>query len=357
MFIAKLGLTIQLINSVVTTQQPISFYEESIHLNNKPQHIYTLEANLDNPFFTFDNELSYNKIYGFEKTSDMTKKNHSLAGVNGMFYDYYGRQLGALIKNGEVVSLTNLTTPIVSFLENDKVYIGEMSIKSYVIGKEHTIRINTINDSPEEKKWALYSNIYGNTTRINRRCINYIIKDNHINEILVSKEPVVIPEDGYVLSYITDTIENDELFTIGEHIQIDYQINKDIGPIREAFQSGGWLVKDGKNISKGFEPFIGNTNIPNPRTLIGVSKDNKLIIKVIDGRQPGYSAGISGFEAAQLMIEEGSRDAVYLDGGASSTLVINDKLINKPSGGEERKVAHSILINFNKKIKFLDGIF
>ena len=63
----------------------------------------------------------------------------------------------------------------------------------------------------------------------------------------------------------------------------------------------------------------------------------------VDGRQPGYSVGLSDVEGAELMRSLGARDAVNLDGGGSATMVIRGRVVNSPSDDEgERPVADSL---------------
>jgi exopolysaccharide biosynthesis protein len=88
-----------------------------------------------------------------------------------------------------------------------------------------------------------------------------------------------------------------------------------------------------------------------PRTAVGVTKDNKLLFVTVDGRQPELSNGISLDNLANLMIQLGAVDAMNLDGGGSTTLVIFDTIVNFPSDkdsdgnpGKERAVANSIVV-------------
>ncbi|BBM85370.1 phosphodiester glycosidase family protein [Candidatus Uabimicrobium amorphum] len=89
---------------------------------------------------------------------------------------------------------------------------------------------------------------------------------------------------------------------------------------------------------------IGNTTQKQPRTALGYTPDQHLLIVVVDGRQTS-SAGISLIELADIFVNLGAEKALNLDGGGSSTLVINGDLINRPQGGEiEREVASAIVI-------------
>jgi exopolysaccharide biosynthesis protein len=74
-----------------------------------------------------------------------------------------------------------------------------------------------------------------------------------------------------------------------------------------------------------------------PRTAAGVSRDGRTLwLVVVDGRQPGWSVGMTLPELAELMIGLGAYDAVNLDGGGSSTLIYRsgpaaETFVNRPS--------------------------
>lgn len=106
---------------------------------------------------------------------------------------------------------------------------------------------------------------------------------------------------------------------------------------------GSLLVDDGVNLGATARVAPADRN---PRTGLGVSQDGKrLVIMVIDGRQPGWSDGVTLSQLADLMIEFGSFDAINLDGGGSSSLVYDDgteRIFNRPSDGTFRGVANHL---------------
>ena len=86
-------------------------------------------------------------------------------------------------------------------------------------------------------------------------------------------------------------------------------------------------------------------NARNPRTAAGVYADGTLVLLVVDGRQPGVSTGFTISELRQLMLRMGVADALNLDGGGSSTLVIDGELANSPSDADgARAVADALII-------------
>ncbi|MBW3601117.1 MAG: phosphodiester glycosidase family protein [Actinobacteria bacterium] len=83
----------------------------------------------------------------------------------------------------------------------------------------------------------------------------------------------------------------------------------------------------------------------NPRTLAGVTGDGHLLLVAADGGRPRRSLGLSFSESARLMRSLGAVDAVNLDGGGSTTMVIGDELVNRPSDDTgERPVADAVVV-------------
>ena len=69
----------------------------------------------------------------------------------------------------------------------------------------------------------------------------------------------------------------------------------------------------------------------------------------MNGRQPGISVGVTLTELAEIMIDLGAVDAMNLDGGGSTTMVIRNQVLNLPSDGIERPVSNGIMI-INPKV-------
>ncbi len=68
-----------------------------------------------------------------------------------------------------------------------------------------------------------------------------------------------------------------------------------------------------------------------PRTAIGQRRDGTVLFVVVDGRQIGYSIGATLADMQNIMYEQGAEIAANLDGGSSSTLYLNGKVVNKPA--------------------------
>lgn len=106
-----------------------------------------------------------------------------------------------------------------------------------------------------------------------------------------------------------------------------------------------WIVRDG-NIDTDLDDSDAYA-----RTAIGTTKDGQtLIIIVIDGKQPQYSEGMTIKELAEVFKNFNAYNAINLDGGGSSTLVIGNTIFNRPCHTKiprrERPVANQIGIKY-----------
>jgi hypothetical protein len=83
-----------------------------------------------------------------------------------------------------------------------------------------------------------------------------------------------------------------------------------------------------------------------PRTAVGFDEENDLLwLVVVDGRQPGHSDGMTLPELATLLEGLGVSDAVNLDGGGSSVMVVKGLRVSRPSDAEgERPVVNALAV-------------
>jgi len=81
-----------------------------------------------------------------------------------------------------------------------------------------------------------------------------------------------------------------------------------------------------------------------PRTGVGVTANGRILLVVVDGRQPKWSVGPTVTEFARIMKDLGAVTALNLDGGGSSTMVVDGKVVNRPSDRRERAISNAIVI-------------
>ena len=68
------------------------------------------------------------------------------------------------------------------------------------------------------------------------------------------------------------------------------------------------------------------------------------MLVVVDGRQPGYSRGMTLRELAEVMQSIGVQNAINLDGGGSSEMVVNGLVASRPADGQERRVSNALVV-------------
>lgn len=114
--------------------------------------------------------------------------------------------------------------------------------------------------------------------------------------------------------------------------------------------SFGPSLLDSGEVAEGIEDVEVDTNFGNhsiqgeqPRTAVGVIDENHLVFVVVDGRSPGYSAGVTMTGLAEIMQGLGATTAYNIDGGGSSTMYFNGGLVNNPLGQNKERGTSDIL--------------
>jgi hypothetical protein len=246
-------------------------------------------------------------------------------------------------------------------------------MKADVIFDNQKIPIEAINnrmrgDQRRDYNSILFTPRFGYSTHTRKRIYEAVLTKgqfpllpNYQSNVVFSsagkKGNRKIPPNGFVLSVRRRTYNNLlSQLQQGQQGRIEIRLEPDEwNDVVQAIGGNYVLVKDGK-LSKFMKKALlsDDSHKPGrrdsykiishePRTALGFN-DDKLFLIVVDGRQEGYSTGMTMYEVAQVLIELGAKQAMNLDGGASSTFFADGKVLNRPSGGDLRKVLNAILI-------------
>ena len=111
--------------------------------------------------------------------------------------------------------------------------------------------------------------------------------------------------------------------------------------VMQSLSFGPLLVYDGERVRLPSKYVIATgDSVREPRTGIGWVDGTHYVVLVADGRRDGWSdRGMTLQEMQQVFKEQGCRIAYNLDGGGSSTMVLNGELVNMTSGSRERDVS------------------
>jgi hypothetical protein len=163
-----------------------------------------------------------------------------------------------------------------------------------------------------------------------------------------------IPSDGAVLAAYGSGLRADEVQKMvdGDTVKVLLATLPRIPRGAAAVMIiGGWprILRDGENVAYESATMEGtlsrNAEARHPRTAVGFSRDSSTVfLLTVDGRSEN-SGGMTLVELASVMQELGASQAMNFDGGGSTTMVVEGKIVNHPSDKEgERAVGNALLV-------------
>lgn len=285
-----------------------------------------------------------------ETVSGMADDDSAIAGVNGTFFGDNGEPLGVLMMNGELISYSiNDRTALIMDWDN-KCYIDNVSLAGDAQIEGVDVPLSGVNRKRQEGEAIIYTPRYGGQVEETSAGMILTVVNNEVKDVARAKAP--IPNDGYILS-----LDPAYYGSLGDRLKVGSKVNLTLKLIplsaissietKHVIGGGPRLLKMGQiYISGNSEKFKNDVaNSRAARTAVGISKEGILVFATVDkGKQ---SAGATLPELAQIMKDLGCVDAMNLDGGGSSTMVISGEVINSPVRGGEVPVSNSILIGIN----------
>lgn len=134
---------------------------------------------------------------------------------------------------------------------------------------------------------------------------------------------------------------------IGANVVYRLILQPDWTAVADAIGGGPVLVRERRPVYRSNEAFTTSQIAPrNPRSAVGQLADGRIVLVVVDGRQAGYSVGMTTFEMAQTLVRLGAVAGMGLDSGGSSTLAFEGSLLNRPSAGRERAISTALMLQY-----------
>lgn len=321
------------------------------------------------PSIRFQTGVSNGRVLGRTTVRNMVQQatrnsKNVLVAVNASFGVLGGSYEGVIenlhIQNGKVISPPN-DHACFGVTKSGEFLMGnvKMNLSVKIAGRE--IQVQRLNQERDHNgSIALYTPQFGGSTRTNDGC-EVVISDVAqpltpkyksrftVSDVMNSGD-TRIPRDGFVLSAKkgSDTAKFLSNLKVGDQGELTLSFLPEKkgheslwNEVVEGIGGNSRLVKDGKIFEESYRG--PKSTQDDPRTALGYN-DKKLFLMVVDGRQGGYSIGMSYRDVASAMIELGATEAINLDGGSSSTFISNGMLINRPSGGQERDVLNAVFI-------------
>ena len=317
---------------------------------------------------------------GVEKASSIAVRHKAVAAINAGFFrldksPFAGDAAGLLVVDGELLSESFLSRIALVLGAVDLVEFDHLDAFPRFYHHRFTVpELMGINREQKKGEAIIYSSHFGHRTATGKgsteivldKCAKTYCRSFLINE---GEGNSTIPRRGYVIAF--DPMEN------ATHRDFIARVKQLIaGPKRDrVFQvvpfvaSANWYAKLGlggyPDIVAGVPQLIKNGKVDitweqekagrsfaemrHPRTAVAKLKDGKFLMITVDGRQPGVSVGMNLYELADYLLSLGAIDAMNLDGGGSTTMFLDGRVVNTPSDKEgERKVSDAILVTLRK---------
>lgn len=284
-----------------------------------------------------------------ETVSRISQRKGALLAVNAGYFNSAGIPLGTLMLDREFISSPFYGRTMLGFNPNEQLFIaqGDRSLSAWFSGENRHLAFHGVNIPRQANQTILYTPRFGLTTgtKEDDKAIELqVLLDGTIQAIGQANTP--IPEDGFVISAQGQGAEWLKANAYeGMRALVYSKVWEKWAQARHLLGGGPQLLKNGQVLvtaeQEKFQPDIAKGRAP--RTAFGLTPDGGMILIVADGRQT-RSKGLTLTELALLMKEKGASEALNFDGGGSSTLVVNGKVLNSPSDGAERPVATALLV-------------
>lgn len=288
--------------------------------------------------------LSNGTVAGLETVSGMARSANAVAAVDGAYFGLNGEILGLMKLDGELISTPTIPRTAMGVMPDNKIILDQVAYQGTVeLPDGQKLEIDGLNRERGVDELVVYNSYYGPSTKTNIYGIEYVVTNGQVEAVKTNDS--VIPAGSIILSAHGQKAKSLAVLKPGDKVNI----SQSIGPVWDktlhALGAGPMLVKNNSIfLTTKIEEFGSDVSGGRaPRTALGLTKDGKVLLVVVDGRQT-TSIGMTLLELALFMQELGAVDAMNFDGGGSSEMVINDKIINKPSDGRERQVGSGLAV-------------
>ena len=327
-----------------------------------PFAIHLVTVHLSAPS-TLDLALALDVLPGLETTSSMARRRGATVTVNGDYADpdHAGRPINAFAKDGRLLQTPFL--PGNNHAVDDReaaVFMGRPNVQvvAEVPRTGLVLPVAQVNrGAPAGDEVAMFTSEgvtlerppAGATSARLRATGPAAVRADGWAETAYTVEKVgqlgrPVPAGTVVLSTPPDGAAAADLAALepGEEVTVAWSFAAWPG-ILDTSGGNPTLVRNGRVLAgnvDGTTPFHRR----NPRTGVGATADGRLLLVTVDGRRPGHSVGMTLREFAELFVGLGATSAINLDGGGSTTMVLNGTVVNRVSDPQERRVPTAVLV-------------
>jgi phosphodiester glycosidase len=304
--------------------------------------------------------LSNEAIAGTEQLTSIERRlsaTATVAGVNGDLTTSSGAPSGIVLRNGALDQPPLPGRSSIGLDTSGALNVARVTMLSTWQGSGPRRALNDINGPPGGNGVSLFTPAYGPMTpstagsfELTLGTFPWARPNVEIAATVTSVSAnggTPIPSGGAVLvARGTAASFMQKEAAAGQTVRIRLILKPAWSTMVDALGGGPVLVRNGKPIFRANEQFTPDQLLPRTaRSAVGQLADGRILLVTIDGSQPGYSAGATNFELALEMVELGAVTAAALDGGASSAMAFDGKLLSRPSA-PERPVGDALLVSY-----------
>ncbi len=307
--------------------------------------------------------LSNDKVVGRETVSSMQRRLTTQAttvGVNGDFYaSKKGGPSGIFMRDGALVSAPSESRSSAGITFDGLLDVRRVRLFGTWRGLGQRRAINALNEAPGANGLALFTSDWGPTTPRVQGGLAVVVSPfeaaapnlDLFGQVVDSRQSPSVPIAPGTAVLVARGSAAQKLAAeapLGTFVTIRLILQPGWETVADAIGGGPVLVRDGVPVFRANEAFTTQQLAPrHPRSAVGQTADGRVLLVAVDGRQAGYSVGMTTFELAQALARLGAARAMALDGGGSTTLAFEGTVFNRPSDGRERSVSDALLLFYS----------
>jgi hypothetical protein len=324
-----------------------------------PLRIFVLTVDLSTPL-TMDVALAGPSLPTKATTSDIAKRNGAIAAVNGDFGSVVGWPINTFLQDGELVRIASSPGILFSVSKDERtVTVGRPEpLVTATDSDGRTWTIDQWNDGPlGVGEIGAYTPFGGTlwpppaatcsarllpTAPFAPTADGLGFQQSFTVEQRGCFQSALPATGAVVLSALPASDEALQILSLqaGSAVTLSWTLGRT--NVWDAVGGFPILVANGARVVGTCTTSLCSSR--NPRTGVGVTADGKILMVVVDGRQPRWSVGVALPKFAAIFRKLGAVTALNLDGGGSSTMVVKGQVVNRPSGGRERSISNVVMV-------------
>ena len=330
----------------------VMYYNYMASVDGQPVRIHIAEIDLSGPV-RLQPVLAWDQMDRLETVTSIAKRHKPIVAINGSYFNMDPGDafpVGFLMLDGRVVYFSHTHRSAFGLTRDNVPLFGYPRTRGsiYVEDTGEYFYIDGMNRERSANQAIVYTMEYGKRTVTKRSQLEIVVERGVVREFGTGN--MRIPTDGFVISLAGDAMKYKRMFRLGAPVKLYFVIEAEWLRVFNALTGGPMLMRGGRIVVQETqsEQFKRSMHARNPLTAVASKPNGRLLFVVVDGRRPGHSVGLSYVELSDFLRSIGANNAIAMDGGGSSTMVINGELVNKPSDGSPRGVTNALCV-FQRK--------